>query len=85
MVKRYDTAVYEVMEGHAAGDELPPNIHFGLVDGGVDISYSGDHLTEIRAEIERLRAAIVAGEIQVACRPADRLERAVSEPSTCVG
>jgi basic membrane protein A len=42
---------------------------FGLAEGGVDLAYSGGFIDDIRPELDRLRAQIVAGEIEVPVIP----------------
>jgi basic membrane protein A len=47
----------------------------GLAEGGVDISFSGGFLDDIRPELEALRALIISGEIEVPAEPTDTAGR----------
>jgi basic membrane protein A len=79
MIKRYDTAVYSLLDSYAHGHlETTPQL-LGLAENGVDISYSGGYINDIRPKIESFRQDIIAGKIKVPCRPLDRL----SESSAC--
>ena len=69
MMKRVDTAVRTVIEEHARGDWDGGVRWFGLAEDGVELSYSGGFIEDIRSELERLRAGIVSGEIQVPVIP----------------
>lgn len=71
VVKRLDTAFYAVLADYARGSLAPGTRSFGLAEGGVDISYSGGFLDDIRPELEALRARIVSGEIDAPTVPAD--------------
>ncbi len=67
-MKRVDNAIYNVVsdlnEGNWAGGTT---VVYGLAEGGVDIAPSSDkHVpAEILAEVEELKAKIIAGEIMV--------------------
>jgi len=67
-MKRVDNAIYNVVselnEGNWAGGTT---VVYGLAEGGVDIAPSSDkHVpAEILAEVEELKAKIIAGEITV--------------------
>lgn len=69
MLKRVDTAIRTVMEEHVRGSWRGGVRWFGLAEGGVDLAYSGGFIDDIRPELERLRMAIVAGEIDVPVIP----------------
>ena len=69
MVKRVDTAVYTVMEEHARGEWTGGVRWFGLAEGGVELSYSGGFIDDLRPELDRLRAQIGSGEIEVPVIP----------------
>ena len=86
VVKQFDTAVYDAVAAAARG-EFEPGVHrLGLAEHGVDISYSGGYLDDLRPELEALRAGIVAGDIDVPCwlasrEPADARLRRLSAPA----
>jgi basic membrane protein A and related proteins len=70
MVKRVDNAVYTAFK--EAGDDAtfkPGRIDLGLADGGVDYAVDEHNealLTpEMTAKIEELKAAVIAGEVEV--------------------
>lgn len=71
VLKRYDLAVHEALEGTAAGTDPPAVRVYGLESGLVDIAYSGGFLDDVRPVLENLRARIIAGEIAVPCIPND--------------
>ncbi len=72
MVKRIDNATYAVLAEYSRGIFTPGVRELGLAEGGVDISYSGGFIDDIRPQIERLRQQIIAGEIEVPTVPADK-------------
>jgi basic membrane protein A len=82
MVKRCDTAIYTALERVTAGDSTTP-VHLGLADDGVDISYSGGFLEDLRPQLESLRDAIVNGHVRVPCHPADRQAAGTDSAPTC--
>jgi basic membrane protein A len=69
VTKRLDLAVYSVLADHAEGRLTPGVRSFGLADGGVDISYSGGFIDDLRSELDALRARIISGEIDVPAAP----------------
>lgn len=71
VLKRFDLAVYEALEGTAAGEHPPAVRNYGLASGLVDISYSGGFLDDIRPVLEGLRRQVISGEIIVPCIPDD--------------
>jgi len=72
VVKRFDTAVYNAVAAASRGEFEPGVHHLGLAEHGVDISYSGGYLDDLKPELEALRAGILAGDIDVPCRLATR-------------
>jgi serine/threonine protein kinase/DNA-binding winged helix-turn-helix (wHTH) protein len=70
MLKRVDVAVYEVLRDHSRGIFTSGARRFGLAEGGVDITYSGGSIDDIRPQIEDLRAQIIAGDVVVPSKPA---------------
>ena len=72
VVNRFDEAIYGVLADYAAGS-LPPGIrNLDLESGGVDISYSGGFVDDIRPRLEELKSQIIAGQIAVPCLPAGK-------------
>ena len=69
MLKRVDTAVYEmaqqVQDGSAAGGFYP----FDLSNDGVGYATSGGHIDDIVDQLEDLKAQIIAGDIVVPTSP----------------
>ena len=65
MLKRVDVAVYEVLRDFSRGIFTSGVRQFGLVEGVVDIAYSGGSIDDIRPQIEALRARIIAGDVVV--------------------
>jgi basic membrane lipoprotein Med (substrate-binding protein (PBP1-ABC) superfamily)/DNA-binding SARP family transcriptional activator len=78
MVKREDRATYVALQDYARGTLIPGIHEFDLAAGGVDISYSGGFIDDIRSEIETMRERIISGEIVVPLVPADRAGPAAS-------
>jgi basic membrane lipoprotein Med (substrate-binding protein (PBP1-ABC) superfamily)/DNA-binding SARP family transcriptional activator len=78
MVKREDRAMYVALQDYARGTLIPGIHEFDLAAGGVDISYSGGFIDDIRSEIETMRERIISGEIVVPLVPADRVGPAAS-------
>ena len=72
VLKHADVVTRDTVVAFANG-ELEPGTRFvGLAEGSGGLSYSGGFLDAHREQLERLREAIVAGEIDVPCRPANR-------------
>jgi basic membrane protein A len=72
VIKRVDVATYEFVADFAR-DEFRPGRHvFDLASGGMDISFSGHFIDDIRAQLEATREQIVAGQIIVPCIPPER-------------
>ena len=69
MLKRVDTAVYEmsknVKEGNAAGGFYP----FNLANDGVGYATSGGHIDDIVDQLEDFKKQIIAGDIVVPTAP----------------
>jgi basic membrane protein A len=69
MLKRVDTAVFEmaqqVQDGSAAGGFYP----FDLSNDGVGYATSGGHIDDIVDQLEDLKAQIIAGDIEVPTSP----------------
>jgi basic membrane lipoprotein Med (substrate-binding protein (PBP1-ABC) superfamily)/DNA-binding SARP family transcriptional activator len=72
VVNRFDTGVFTVLTGYGRGDPVPGTLHMDLAVHGVDISYSGKFIDDLRPTIDAWRARIIGGEAVVPCYPADR-------------
>jgi basic membrane lipoprotein Med (substrate-binding protein (PBP1-ABC) superfamily)/DNA-binding SARP family transcriptional activator len=72
VLKRVDVANYEIVKDFAQGQFKPGARTFNVANGGLDLSYSGGHVEDIRTAVEAARADIVAGRIVVPYRPAER-------------
>jgi basic membrane lipoprotein Med (substrate-binding protein (PBP1-ABC) superfamily)/DNA-binding SARP family transcriptional activator len=79
VVKRWDRAVYGVLADHAHGTLFPGVSGLDLGSGGVDISYSGGFLEDIKPRLEELRAQIVSGRLAVPCVPVEKNDEAVAQ------
>jgi basic membrane protein A len=71
VTKRLDLAFHAALADYAAGNLAPGARSFGLAEGGVDISYSGGFIDDIRPELDAVRARIISGELRVPVEPAD--------------
>ncbi|MBA2553727.1 MAG: BMP family ABC transporter substrate-binding protein [Geodermatophilaceae bacterium] len=65
MVKHLEVGFSAVVGDFARGEFTPGPREFGLAEGGIDISYSGGFIDQLRPQIEAYRADIIAGEIRV--------------------
>jgi basic membrane lipoprotein Med (substrate-binding protein (PBP1-ABC) superfamily)/DNA-binding SARP family transcriptional activator len=79
MVERYDRAISVALADYANGTLAPGVRELGLANGGVDISYSGGFIDDIRPRIEALRARIIAGEIKVPWIPREKKDEAAGQ------
>jgi basic membrane protein A len=69
VVLRYDKAVYSALAAYSR-DEFRPGLHrYDLANGGVEISFSGGYLDDLRSQIDTIRRSIADGQITVPCRP----------------
>jgi basic membrane protein A len=73
VTKRLDLALHAALADYAAGGLAPGTRSLGLAESGVDITYSGGFLDDIRPEIEAVRSRIISGVIDVPTTPADPL------------
>lgn len=70
MLKRVDVAVFEAVKAFSEGTLEPGAQVFDLSNDGVGYATSGDFLSEdIIAQLEELKAKIIAGEIEVPTAP----------------
>lgn len=72
VLRRMDVAIYEVLGDYARGEFEPGPRAFNLASGGIDISYSGGYIEDIRPQLETARDDIIAGRIVVPCFPVER-------------
>jgi len=72
VLKRVDLANYEIVKDFAEGRFTPGPRQFNAANGGLDVSYSGGYLEDIRPALDRARADIIAGRVAVPRLPAER-------------
>jgi basic membrane lipoprotein Med (substrate-binding protein (PBP1-ABC) superfamily)/DNA-binding SARP family transcriptional activator len=72
VLKRVDVAVYEIVKDFAHGRFTSGARSFNVATGGLDISYSGGHVDNIRTALETARADIVSGRVIIPSVPAGR-------------
>ncbi len=71
VTKRLDNAFYAVLRDYKRGSLPRGQRFFGLAEGGVDLSYSGGFIDDIKPQLEAVRHSIVSGEIKVPIKPSD--------------
>ncbi len=76
VLKRVDLAMYQLGAEFARGQFRSGRHTFDLANGGVDISYSGGFIEDIRPQIDRAKQQIIAGHVRLPCIPVVRLELA---------
>lgn len=76
VLKRYDHAVYVLLEEHSAGTTTPGPRLFDLATGGVDLAYSGGFIDDLRPQIDELRTQVISGQIDVPEIPSDKVDAA---------
>jgi len=77
MIKRVDTAVYDVIATAVAGSSVNDIIdesgiygrRYDLALGGVGVSYTGGYINKYKAQIDKAAAAIKSGKIKVPTKP----------------
>jgi len=69
MVKRVDVAVFETMKAACEGDTEGGIKVFDLSNDGVGYATSGGYVDDIAAQLDEIKAKIVAGEIEVPTAP----------------
>ena len=79
VMKHSDVVIRDAVIAFGDRDLEPGTQLVGLAEGTGGLSYSGGFLNAHREELERVREQIVAGEIDVPCRPADRLGQSTPE------
>jgi basic membrane protein A and related proteins len=86
VLKPIEEQTYALLADYAEGTFTRGSWKWGLDADGSGLSYSGGYIDELRPTLENLEARIVAGEIQVPCFPADRLDAAAElglAPDSC--
>jgi hypothetical protein len=76
VLKRVDLAMYQLGSEFARGQFRTGRHSFDLANGGVDISFSGGFIEDIRAQIDSAKQQIISGQVRVPCTPVVRLEAA---------
>jgi hypothetical protein len=76
VIKRLDLASHERLADFAQGRHRPGIHTFNLASGGVDISYSGGFIDDIRSQIETAKEQIISGRVSVPCFPDEKSELA---------
>jgi basic membrane protein A len=79
VLKHSDVVIRDVVTAFAEGDLEPGVRTVGLAQGAGGLSYTGGFLDAHRQHLERVREQIVAGQIDVPCRPVDRQGRSSPE------
>ena len=65
MVKRVDNVIFEAVDAFLT-DELAPGLHtYGLAEGAVDLTTTGDHLSGHASELDALRRRVVDGAVSI--------------------
>jgi basic membrane lipoprotein Med (substrate-binding protein (PBP1-ABC) superfamily)/DNA-binding SARP family transcriptional activator len=86
VVKHIDRLAYTLVADFAQGTFTSGSWNWGLAEGGVDISYSGGYIDDLRPTLENLKTRIVAGEIVVPCVPDSKRDEAALQgidPDAC--
>ena len=69
MLKRVDTAVFEILHDHATGDFAPGIQVYDLSVDGVGYSTTGGYVDDIVDQLDAFKADIIAGDIVVTTDP----------------
>jgi basic membrane lipoprotein Med (substrate-binding protein (PBP1-ABC) superfamily)/DNA-binding SARP family transcriptional activator len=85
MLKRLDDAIVDTTQAYLEGPIGGTERRYGLAEQGVDYTVSGGHVARYEPQLERLRDAIVAGEIDVPRQPAGRVVPAATETPSAAG
>jgi basic membrane lipoprotein Med (substrate-binding protein (PBP1-ABC) superfamily)/DNA-binding SARP family transcriptional activator len=72
VLKRVDVANYEIVKDFAQGQFTSGARLFNVANGGLDISYSGGHVDDIRPAVEAARSDIISGRVVVPDVPTER-------------
>ena len=71
MLKRVDTAVFEILQAQADGNFVAGNTVYDLSVDGVGYSTTGGFIDDIVPQIEEAREAIIAGDVEVPIDPTE--------------
>jgi basic membrane protein A len=82
VVKRWDRAIEDVLGKHANGTLAPGVTSLDLGSGGIDLSYSGGFLDDVKPRLESLRSQIVSHRIAVPCVPPEKVDQATAQGVT---
>jgi DNA-binding SARP family transcriptional activator/basic membrane lipoprotein Med (substrate-binding protein (PBP1-ABC) superfamily) len=77
VLKRLDLANYELLAEFARGEFHSGRHTFNLASGGMDISYSGGFIDDIRTQIETAKQQVISGQVIVPCFPAEKAQLAL--------
>ena len=69
MLKRVDTAVYNIIEARKNGEFTGGEVRNDLSNGGVDYATSGGFVDKIKNRLEEYRTSIINGDIEVPAVP----------------
>jgi basic membrane lipoprotein Med (substrate-binding protein (PBP1-ABC) superfamily)/DNA-binding SARP family transcriptional activator len=78
VLKGLDAMTYAVLERYAQGTLTSAEWTWGLESGASGLSFNGGYIDDLRAEVEALESAIVAGDILVPCLPDGRRDQATA-------
>jgi basic membrane lipoprotein Med (substrate-binding protein (PBP1-ABC) superfamily)/DNA-binding SARP family transcriptional activator len=65
MLKRLDVAVGESIDAYFEGELAPGIHHYGLTNGGVELTKTGGHLEQHWPRIEEMRLRLIAGGVPI--------------------
>jgi basic membrane protein A len=86
VLKPVEEGAYAVVAEYAEGTFRPGPWNWGLESGASGLSFSGGYIDDLRPTLEELEAKIIAGDIEVPCFPASRLNAASDlglDPDSC--
>jgi basic membrane protein A len=75
VVKRWDNAIYSVLDDFAHDKLAAGLFEIRLDSGGVDISYTGGFIDDLKPKLDEIRAQIIGGQIAVPCVPTDKADQ----------
>jgi DNA-binding SARP family transcriptional activator/basic membrane lipoprotein Med (substrate-binding protein (PBP1-ABC) superfamily) len=77
VLKRLDLANYELLAEFALGEFRAGRQTFNLATGGMDISYSGGFIDDIRPQLETAKQQVTSGQVIVPCFPVEKAQLAL--------
>jgi DNA-binding SARP family transcriptional activator/basic membrane lipoprotein Med (substrate-binding protein (PBP1-ABC) superfamily) len=77
VLKRLDLANYELLAEFALGEFRSGRHTFNLATGGLDISYSGGFIDDIRPQLETAKQQVTSGQVIVPCFPVEKAQLAL--------